>query len=89
MSCCGQQRFVAQTSTSQTSRSAASASSAQSATTPSDPVFEYVGATALVVTGPVTGRAYRFDRRGARLVVSRHDAPSVMHVPHLRHIAAR
>lgn len=89
MSCCGQQRFVAHTSTSQSSRSTVPATAAHSAATPSDPVFEYVGATALVVTGPVTGRTYRFDRRGTRLAVSRHDAPSVMHVPHLRHIAAR
>lgn len=87
MSCCGQRQFVAHSTS--PARGAQHAPTGHTAATPTDPVFEYIGATALVVTGPITGRPYRFTHRGARLAVSRHDAPSVMHVPNLRHVATR
>jgi len=51
---------------------------------PADPEFRYVGASSLTVTGPVTGRAYRFPAPGARLTVNRHDAPSLLYVPSLQ-----
>jgi len=51
---------------------------------PADPEFRYVGASSLTVTGPVTGRAYRFAAPGARLAVNRHDAPSLLYVPSLQ-----
>jgi hypothetical protein len=51
---------------------------------PTDPEFRYVGASSLTVTGPVTGRAYRFPAPGARLAVNRHDAPSLLYVPSLQ-----
>lgn len=48
--------------------------------------FEYVGSTALTVVGPVTGRRYRFDRRGARVVVDPRDRPGLARVPRLREV---
>ena len=48
------------------------------------PEFRYTGATALTVTGPVTGRIYRFSAPGARLEVNRHDAASLLYVPSLQ-----
>jgi hypothetical protein len=56
---------------------------------PADPLFEYVGSTTLQVTGPVTGRQYRFEGRGARRAISRHDAPSLLHIPGLRRVPSR
>jgi hypothetical protein len=53
---------------------------------PVDPTFEYVGQTSLTLTGPVTGRHYRFEGTGARHVVSRHDAPALLYVPKLRQL---
>lgn len=55
----------------------------------SDPVFEYVGASSLTITGPLSGRTYRFEGRGSRLPVNRHDAPSLLYIPNLRSIAQR
>lgn len=48
--------------------------------------FEYVGKTRLVVTGPATGRQYRFDRPGSRLEVDPRDSASVAAVPMLRRV---
>lgn len=53
----------------------------------SSPVeFEYVGATALTVDGPLTGRTYRFAEKGARLPVDGRDAFGLATVPVLRRI---
>jgi len=60
------------------------ASSAQASAAPTDPWMQYVGGTALTVTGPVTGRVYRFAAPGARLSVNRHDAASLLYVPSLK-----
>ena len=43
-----------------------------------DPILEYVGPTSLVITGPVTGRTYRFEQPGARVRVSVHDAAALL-----------
>jgi hypothetical protein len=48
--------------------------------------FEYAGQTGLTVTGPVSGRRYRFDRPGARLAVEPVDKPAMERVPHLRRV---
>jgi hypothetical protein len=48
--------------------------------------FEYTGKTGLTVQGPVTGKRYRFDNPGSRLLVDPQDAPSLAAVPHLRRI---
>jgi hypothetical protein len=55
-----------------------------SAAAPSDPWMQYVGQSALTVTGPVTGRTYRFAAPGASLAVNRHDAASLLYVPTLK-----
>jgi hypothetical protein len=47
-------------------------------------VFEYVGATALMVVGPATGRCYRFDRPGAKLTVDLRDRPTLASIGSLR-----
>jgi hypothetical protein len=54
--------------------------------TPATTVYEYVGRTRLVVTGPVTGRQYRFERSGARLAIDPRDRTAVAAVPNLRPI---
>ena len=46
--------------------------------------FEYVGRTALVLTGPFTGQRYRFTRPGARLEVDVRDRRALLAVPVLR-----
>lgn len=48
--------------------------------------FEYVGVSGLTVVGPVTGKGYRFDKPGSRLLVDLRDAPSMASVPHLRRV---
>ena len=47
-------------------------------------VFEYVGATALMVVGPATGRCYRFDRPGAKLTVDLRDRSTLANISSLR-----
>lgn len=56
---------------------------------PQDPVFEYIGGSSLSVTGPITGRPYRFAASGARQTISRHDAASMLYIPNLRQVALR
>lgn len=46
--------------------------------------FEYVGPTRLTVRGPLTGRTYVFDGRGAILSVDPHDAAALARIPGLR-----
>jgi hypothetical protein len=48
--------------------------------------FEYAGQTGLTVTGPVSGRRYRFDGPGARVPVEPVDKPAMERVPHLRRV---
>ena len=86
MGCCGQKRMEA----------VASVAPRPGSTDPSvgaapvrrtQAIFEYLGATGLTVTGPVTGQRYRFERRGARVAVDLRDRRSVAAVPHLREVA--
>jgi hypothetical protein len=51
-------------------------------------VLEYVGRTALTVTGPATGVVYRFAAPGARQKVDPRDRPALMKVPSLRMVTA-
>jgi hypothetical protein len=85
MSCCGNRYAGPQAR----SISPESRTSPAPAGVPADPLFEYVGGTSLTVAGPVTGRRYHFEVKGARRSISRHDAPSLLHIPNLRHIAQR
>jgi len=50
--------------------------------------LEYIGRTALVLTGPVTGHRYRFEQPGARLPVDCRDEHSLRAVPVLRSVTA-
>lgn len=50
-------------------------------------VFEYLGATALTVVGPVSGRRYHFPASGARLTVDPRDRPGLARVPKLRQVS--
>jgi hypothetical protein len=47
-------------------------------------VFQYVGATAMAVVGPVSGRRYRFEGPGARAEVDARDRRFLVGVPNLR-----
>ena len=47
-------------------------------------LFEYVGATALTVFGPASGRRYRFGGHGATLAVDPRDHAAMHAVPQLR-----
>jgi hypothetical protein len=46
--------------------------------------FEYVGRTGLTVTGPITGKRYRFPKPGDKVAVDSNDAPSLAVVPNLQ-----
>ncbi len=46
--------------------------------------FEYIGRTALPVTGPASGQVYRFAAVGVRQRVDRRDAIAFQRVPLLR-----
>ena len=48
--------------------------------------FEYIGQTSLTVIGGVSGRRYRFERPGIRIIVDPHDRPSLAAVPNLRQV---
>jgi hypothetical protein len=48
--------------------------------------FEYVGRTALTVTGPLSGQRYRFAAPGARLLVDGRDAFALATVPVLERV---
>jgi hypothetical protein len=48
--------------------------------------FEYIGPTALTVVGSTSGRRYRFDGPGARIVIDPRDRPSLARVPRLREV---
>jgi hypothetical protein len=51
--------------------------------------FEYLGATEIVVLGPVTHKKYAFSGPGARVAVDVRDAVAVRSVPGLREIRRR
>lgn len=48
--------------------------------------FEYIGKTALTVTGNITGNRYRFSRPGEYLQVDIRDVAGVMRLPVLRRV---
>ena len=48
--------------------------------------FEYVGATALTVVGPASGRQYRFASRGVRLTIDPRDRRALARIPALREV---
>lgn len=88
MACCGSQRIQLQAnSPSHPVFSAGSANTHAEAPARRFVVcFEYVGQTGLTAIGGVTGRRYRFDRPGARIIVDPRDRPSMATVPNLRQV---
>jgi len=83
MSCCGQKRAAAVAAFSVGPTSQDPSGLPQISQRP--PVtFEYVGATAMTVQGPLTGRVYRFAAPGSQLSVDPRDAASLGAVPRLR-----
>jgi len=42
-------------------------------TDPSETIFEYLGATSLMLVSPITRKVYRFEQSGARVVVDARD----------------
>jgi hypothetical protein len=48
------------------------------------PIFQYIGATAMVVTCLDSGRRYRFPRSGARIEVDPRDVATLVAIPKLR-----
>ncbi|MEO8657806.1 MAG: hypothetical protein ABI693_05010 [Bryobacteraceae bacterium] len=50
--------------------------------------FEYIGHTGLTVTGPATGRTYRFESPGATVEVHPRDRAAVYAIPVLRQVEA-
>jgi hypothetical protein len=83
MSCCGRQREQFQG----TGQIPPRGNNRRSQPLPRPAVrFEYVGTTGLTVQGPVTGKRYRFDNPGSRLLIDPQDAPSMAAVPHLRRV---
>ena len=49
-----------------------------------NPVFEHMGTGNLVVTGPLSGKQYRFAGRGASVPVDPRDRAALAFVPQLR-----
>ena len=52
-------------------------------------LFEYVGKSRLVIVGPSTRIAYRFEQPGARVLVDRRDRSSLASVAVLRQVGLR
>ena len=50
----------------------------------SSTVFEYIGKTALTITGAITGRRYRFNKPGDIQSIDPRDVNSVLSVPVVR-----
>ncbi len=77
MACCGQKRIEAATAADPAVPRVETRRSSMA-------YFQYIGATAMTVTGGITGARYRFGYPGAIIPVDPRDRPSVAQVPHLR-----
>lgn len=87
MSCCGSKRQQAVASAFGSAGTASTAVPNPNAARGPGPIgvtFVYDGVAGLIVSGPMTGRRYRFAERGARLVVDALDAPHFDGMPKLR-----
>ncbi|MFT3979685.1 MAG: hypothetical protein QM687_04390 [Ferruginibacter sp.] len=49
--------------------------------------FEYTGSTALTVRGNVSGKIYRFAKKGAAVPVDHRDASALISVPFLKKLS--
>jgi hypothetical protein len=86
MSCCGQQRLrLSEKDSNRAPAGSAPTAHWEQRTSPVSLVyFEYIGKTALTVTGPITGKKYRFPQPGSKTAVDAADALSVATIPVLR-----
>jgi hypothetical protein len=66
------------------SHHAASAGAPVNAAVPIGSKFQYVGATAVTIVGPMTGARYRFERPGSELQVDPRDCPALSRLPVLK-----
>ena len=82
MGCCGQRRAMAGTG------GRASESPPHKGTSSSVAVYEYIGSTAMTVTGSISGLKYRFKHPGAKVQVDRRDISSIVGLPNLRRVAS-
>lgn len=51
-----------------------------------DAYFEYIGKTALTVTGNISGKQYRFTKSGDKQIVDYRDASGLTKVPVLKKV---
>ena len=49
-------------------------------------LYEYTGATAMTVSGSISGQRYRFGAPGSRLQIDPRDASSFVGLPNLRRV---
>ena len=94
MSCCGKKRASFPAGTPVTPVSFTVTEAARSPETAGEPgnsrsssiFFEYTGKTGLTVWGAVSGKRYRFDKPGSRVIIDPRDRPSLVQVPRLKQI---
>jgi hypothetical protein len=84
MSCCGNKRNAWQRTESQHSHKIETPAEVKRML--EDIYFEYTGATALTVTGSVSGKKYRFLFTGDRQMIDYRDASGMIGVPVLRRV---
>jgi len=84
--CCGQNRMQLRKTTSAPSRSKSVYVAAPQQHPPAHVTFAYIGDTGITVRGPVSGREYRFDRPGARVVVDTRDRVLLASIRQLRQV---
>ncbi len=83
MSCCGQKRNE---NRQQEQHQAAGPVYNYTPKMGEDVQFEYTGKTALTVNGAITGKRYRFEHTGSKLVIDYRDAAGMTGIPVLRKV---
>jgi len=86
MSCCGRKSSAPRSAPAPSSPSPSVPPPVAGSVRRSGAFFRYVGRTALTVTGPATGRTYRFDRPGVVVGVDVRDAAHVAGIPTLQRV---
>jgi hypothetical protein len=83
--CCGGNRAAARAAAVAAGRGSAAAPSAASAiSVTTEIMFEYAGRESASITGPVSGRVYRFTGPGDRVRVDARDRPGLASMSVLR-----
>lgn len=86
--CCGKKRAQARktTKTKQVTKPEEKVAPNSPLNGSSSPYFQYLGSKALLVTGPLTRKHYRFDRPGAVVAVDPRDVRAMATVSILRQV---